>query len=81
MARKLCVEASGAVCHILNCAMGIVQETAADNSSGVWKKRRAQEDSNEWKAIKRAWCLGDATFRQELLEHNGRSDSRTPSRS
>ena len=23
---------------------------------------------NEWKAIRRGWCLGDATFRQELLE-------------
>ena len=29
--------------------------------------RRAQEDDGEWKRIRRGWCLGNATFRQELL--------------
>src|ERR1039458_3584085 len=29
--------------------------------------RRAQEDGGEWKRIRRGWCLGGETFRQELL--------------
>ena len=29
--------------------------------------RRAQEDDGEWKRIRRGWCLGNETFRQELL--------------
>jgi REP element-mobilizing transposase RayT len=29
--------------------------------------RRAQEDDGEWKRIRRGWCLGGETFRQELL--------------
>jgi len=36
--------------------------------------RRAQEDGGELKNIRRGWCLGGETFRQELLEqaHGGR---------
>jgi putative transposase len=30
--------------------------------------RRAQADGEEFKAIRRGWCLGDETFRKELLE-------------
>ena len=30
--------------------------------------RRAQEDEGELKKIRRGWCLGRETFRQELLE-------------
>jgi REP element-mobilizing transposase RayT len=30
--------------------------------------RRAQEDGGELKKIRRGWCLGGETFRQELLE-------------
>ena len=30
--------------------------------------RRAQEDGDEFKAIRRGWCLGDELFRKELLE-------------
>jgi hypothetical protein len=30
--------------------------------------RRAQEDGGELKNIRRGWCLGGETFRQELLE-------------
>ena len=30
--------------------------------------RRAQEDGVEFKPIRRGWCLGRETFRQELLE-------------
>ena len=33
--------------------------------------RRAQEDGDEFKAIRRGWCLGDETFRKELLESVG----------
>lgn len=29
--------------------------------------RRAQEADGEWKHIRRGWCLGSETFRQELL--------------
>ena len=31
------------------------------------ERRRGQEDGGEFKAIRRGWCLGDETFRQELL--------------
>jgi REP element-mobilizing transposase RayT len=30
--------------------------------------RRAAELDNEWKAVRRGWCLGSKEFRQELLE-------------
>jgi len=30
--------------------------------------RRAQEDGDEFKAIRRGWCLGGAVFRKELLD-------------
>ena len=30
--------------------------------------RRAQEDADEFKPIRRGWCLGSETFRKELLE-------------
>ena len=33
--------------------------------------RRAQEDGDEFKAIRRGWCLGEETFRKELLESVG----------
>jgi REP element-mobilizing transposase RayT len=40
--------------------------------------RRAQEDDGELKNIRRGWCLGSETFRQELLEqaHQRTGDSR-----
>ena len=40
--------------------------------------RRAQEDGVELKKIRRGWCLGGETFRQELLEqaHKQTGDSR-----
>jgi REP element-mobilizing transposase RayT len=31
------------------------------------ERRRAQEDGGEFKSIRRGWCLGGETFRQELL--------------
>jgi len=40
--------------------------------------RRAQEDGGEMKKIRRGWCLGGETFRQELVEqaHKRTGDSR-----
>lgn len=32
------------------------------------EQRRAQEDGDELKGIRRGWCLGGETFRKELLE-------------
>ncbi len=32
------------------------------------EQRRAQETGQEWKGLRRGWYLGDAAFRQELLE-------------
>ena len=31
------------------------------------EERRAQETGGDWRAVRRGWCLGDDTFRQELL--------------
>ena len=31
------------------------------------EERRGQESGGAWKAIRRGWCLGDETFRKELL--------------
>jgi REP element-mobilizing transposase RayT len=30
-------------------------------------RRAAEDDPAQWKAVRRGWCLGDETFRQELL--------------
>ncbi len=32
------------------------------------EERRRQEADEQWKDIRRGWCLGEETFRQELLE-------------
>jgi len=32
------------------------------------EERRAQETGRDWKEIRRGWCLGDQTFRRELLD-------------
>lgn len=34
----------------------------------VMEKRRTEERSDEWKPVRRGWCLGDERFRKELLE-------------
>ena len=31
------------------------------------EQRRAQETGGDWRALRRGWCLGDESFRQELL--------------
>ncbi len=33
------------------------------------EQRRAHETGQEWKGLRRGWYLGEAKFRQELLEH------------
>ena len=50
--------------------MGIPQDTPAGRRQFELRleELRAQEDGNQWKAIRRGWCLGDAAFRQELLK-------------
>jgi hypothetical protein len=32
------------------------------------EERRASESAQEWKSVRRGWCLGDEQFREELLE-------------
>ena len=34
---------------------------------GQMEERRRQEDRGQYKALRRGWCLGDRTFRKELL--------------
>ncbi len=49
--------------------MGIPQDTAVGRQQfeSRMEERRAQELGGDWKAIRRGWCLGDETFRRELL--------------
>jgi hypothetical protein len=32
------------------------------------EQRRGSEAAKEWKPMRRGWCLGEETFREELLE-------------
>src|ERR1035437_4592239 len=43
-------------------------EGAREQLEQYLEQRRTQEDGEEFKAIRRGWCLGSETFRQELLE-------------
>ncbi len=49
--------------------MGIPQDSAAGREQFELRieQRRREEMGAEWKAIRRGWCLGDESFRQELL--------------
>ena len=49
--------------------LGIPQDSPAgrEELEHYLETRRAQEDGGEFKAIRRGWCLGGETFRQELL--------------
>jgi len=50
--------------------MGIPKDSAAGRrrfEEGM-EERRADERSEQWKTIRRGWCLGEAQFRKELLE-------------
>ncbi|MBI5386481.1 MAG: transposase [Verrucomicrobia bacterium] len=49
---------------------GITQDSAAGRRQFELRleERRRQEDTPaQWKTVRRGWCLGDETFRQELL--------------
>ncbi|MCU0784543.1 MAG: hypothetical protein MUF81_10985 [Verrucomicrobia bacterium] len=49
--------------------LGIPKDSEAGREQLVQylETRRAQEDGDEFKPIRRGWCLGGETFRQELL--------------
>ena len=48
---------------------GIPRDTAAGRRQFALRmeERRGQASGGDWKAIRRGWCLGDETFRKELL--------------
>ena len=50
--------------------MGIPQDTTAGRRQLELRteERRAQETGGDWKELRRGWCLGDATFREQLLQ-------------
>jgi REP element-mobilizing transposase RayT len=49
--------------------LGIPKDSAAGRAQleQYLETRRAQEDGDEFKIIRRGWCLGDEAFRKELL--------------
>src|SRR6266704_6941485 len=49
--------------------MGIPKDSKAGREyfQGQMEQRRRQEDPRQYKALRRSWCLGDKTFRKELL--------------
>jgi REP element-mobilizing transposase RayT len=60
--------------------LGIPQDSVAGRAEleNHLEVRRAHEDGGEFKKIRRGWCLGGETFRQELLAqaHQRTGDSR-----
>lgn len=50
--------------------MGIPKDSAAGRRrfEERMEERRAEERTEQWKTIRRGWCLGEAQFRKELLE-------------
>jgi hypothetical protein len=67
---------------------GVSQKTVrrgGARSSGRWEARREEDDAG-FNLVRRGWCLGDETFRQELLaqmretigaEHYGKERAQT----
>jgi REP element-mobilizing transposase RayT len=49
--------------------MGIPKDSKAGREyfQGQMEERRRQEEPGQYKALRRGWCLGDRTFRKELL--------------
>ena len=49
--------------------MGIPKDSAAGRRQFEQRleERRAQETGDDWRALRRGWCLGDEDFRKELL--------------
>lgn len=61
--------------------LGIPGDSAAgrEQLEQYLEARRAQEDGEEFKSIRRGWCLGDEAFRRELLENaQGRATESHP---
>lgn len=50
--------------------LGIPRDSVAgrEELENYLEVRRAQEEDGELKRIRRGWCLGSETFKQELLE-------------
>ncbi len=51
--------------------MGIPQDSPAgrEQFEQRMEERRRQESGADWKEVRRGWCLGEESFRQELLAH------------
>jgi putative transposase len=49
--------------------MGIAKDSAAGRAQfeRQMERRRGEELGQQWKAIRRGWCLGEEAFREELL--------------
>jgi len=49
--------------------MGIAQDSVVGRRQfgSAMEQRRSQETGSAWKRVERGWCLGEETFRQELL--------------
>jgi putative transposase len=49
--------------------MRIPEDSEAGREQFEWnmEQRRAQDTGEEWKGLRRGWCLGGETFRRELL--------------
>src|SRR6266404_5184363 len=49
--------------------MGIRQDSPAGRQrfEALMEERRQRDEPEEWKAMRRGWCLGDEQFRKELL--------------
>ena len=53
--------------------MGIPKDSPAGRKEFARRMelRRREEEPEEWKRLRRGWCLGDKAFRKELLEEMG----------
>src|SRR5260221_10194041 len=58
MARKIRIEYPGAIYHVMN---------RGDRREAIFKDVEDQDLGEEWKSIRRGWCLGEEAFRDELL--------------
>ncbi len=58
--------------------MGIPKDSASGRRQfeQMMEQRRGQEQAQTLKAVRRGWCLGEETFRKELLERMGASMGR-----
>ena len=59
MARQLRVEYPGAIYHVMSRGGRRLEEAL--------EERRAGETDEEYKGIRRGWCFGAESFREELL--------------